>query len=113
MNFNSNQNDHLNQLESILPSASSTNCLSSYTNADLLFHLKQKQQQHHMTIVPIEKEAPSSDKWYHGRLDRQRAELILREFSKPGSFLVRESEKSSGSYVLSYLSFTSVIHHFK
>lgn len=112
MNFNSNQNDQINQSESILPSSPSTNCLSSYTNADLLYHLKQKQQQN-LTIVPIDKEAPSIDKWYHGRLDRHRAELLLRDFNKSGSFLVRESEKTCGSYVLSYLSLTSVIHHFK
>ncbi|CAF0797275.1 unnamed protein product [Brachionus calyciflorus] len=113
MNFNlaHHQNDLINQSQSILSSSSSNNCLTSYTNADFLYHLKQKQQ--NLTIVPIDKEAPSIDNWYHGRLDRNRSELLLREYNKTGSFLVRESEKTSGSYVLSYYSFDSKIHHFK
>jgi hypothetical protein len=51
--------------------------------------------------------------WFHGRLDRKEAEDRLRKASKPGSFLVRESDRRTGSFVLSYLSLKSTIYHFK
>lgn len=49
---------------------------------------------------------------FHGRLDRQAAEDRLGQAGQPGSFLLRESERKSGSYVLSYLG-RNGINHFR
>jgi Ras GTPase-activating protein 1 len=49
---------------------------------------------------------------FHGRLDRQAAEDRLNQTGRPGSFLLRESERKSGSYVLSYLG-RNGINHFR
>lgn len=54
--------------------------------------------------------APSETQWYHGRLDRYQAEERLWEASKLGSYLVRESDRKPGSYVLSYLGRTGINH---
>ncbi len=66
-----------------------------------------------ITVVPIDKDAPSSENWFHGRLDRAASERRLREAGKPGGFLLRESERKSGSFVLSYLSLKCNAYHFK
>lgn len=49
---------------------------------------------------------------FHGRLDRQAAEERLNQDGQSGSFLLRESERKSGSYVLSYLG-KNGINHFR
>ena len=51
--------------------------------------------------------------WYHGKLDRRIAEERLLEVNVPGCFLVRESERKSGAYVLSFLSENSGTTHFR
>ena len=51
--------------------------------------------------------------WYHGRLDRILSEERLRLANKPSGFLVRESDRKPGSFVLSYYSFKFQIYHFK
>lgn len=51
-----------------------------------------------------------SCRWYHGRLDRFTAEERLWDASKMGSYLVRESDRKPGSYVLSYLGRTGINH---
>ncbi|KAG0729183.1 Ras GTPase-activating protein 1 [Chionoecetes opilio] len=56
--------------------------------------------------------APPEESWYHGRLDRAQSEERLRQFGKLGSYLVRESDRRPGSYVLSYLG-RSGVSHFK
>ncbi|KAG7176676.1 Ras GTPase-activating protein 1-like [Homarus americanus] len=56
--------------------------------------------------------APPEESWYHGRLDRAQSEERLRLFGKLGSYLVRESDRRPGSYVLSYLG-RSGVSHFK
>ncbi|XP_037079065.1 ras GTPase-activating protein 1-like [Pollicipes pollicipes] len=48
--------------------------------------------------------------WYHGRLDRQGSEERLRTFGKSGAYLIRESDRKPGSYVLSFLGRTGVNH---
>ncbi|XP_017781849.1 PREDICTED: ras GTPase-activating protein 1 isoform X2 [Nicrophorus vespilloides] len=53
---------------------------------------------------------PSETQWYHGRLDRYQAEERLWSASKLGSYLVRESDRKPGSYVLSYLGRTGINH---
>ncbi|ESO04138.1 hypothetical protein HELRODRAFT_92504, partial [Helobdella robusta] len=50
--------------------------------------------------------------WYHGRLDRAQAEKRLLEHQKLGSYLIRESDRKPGAYVLSFLGKTG-INHFK
>uniref|UniRef100_A0A1L8DKX5 Tyrosine-protein kinase n=1 Tax=Nyssomyia neivai TaxID=330878 RepID=A0A1L8DKX5_9DIPT len=50
--------------------------------------------------------------WFHGRVSRERAEQILRdEGYGDGVFLVRESNSSSGDYVLSVLHEGQVCHY--
>uniref|UniRef100_A0A667FLE2 RAS p21 protein activator 1 n=1 Tax=Lynx canadensis TaxID=61383 RepID=A0A667FLE2_LYNCA len=51
--------------------------------------------------------------WYHGKLDRTIAEERLRQAGKSGSYLIRESDRRPGSFVLSFLSHTNVVNHFR
>uniref|UniRef100_A0A667ZA23 RAS p21 protein activator 1 n=1 Tax=Myripristis murdjan TaxID=586833 RepID=A0A667ZA23_9TELE len=57
--------------------------------------------------------APPTNQWYHGKLDRTIAEERLRQARNPGSYLIRESDRRPGSFVLSFLSMTSVVNHFR
>uniref|UniRef100_A0A8C7U533 Ras GTPase-activating protein 1 n=1 Tax=Oncorhynchus mykiss TaxID=8022 RepID=A0A8C7U533_ONCMY len=57
--------------------------------------------------------APPTNQWYHGKLDRTIAEERLRQAKTPGSYLIRESDRRPGSFVLSFLSLTSVVNHFR
>lgn len=42
--------------------------------------------------------------WYHGTLDRQEAEILIRNFSNEnGTFLVRFSDRNTGATVLTLL----------
>uniref|UniRef100_A0A669E8C8 Ras GTPase-activating protein 1 n=1 Tax=Oreochromis niloticus TaxID=8128 RepID=A0A669E8C8_ORENI len=52
-------------------------------------------------------------RWYHGKLDRTIAEERLRQARNPGSYLIRESDRRPGSFVLSFLSMTNVVNHFR
>ncbi|XP_063368030.1 ras GTPase-activating protein 1 [Cydia amplana] len=54
--------------------------------------------------------APPETEWYHGRLDRYTSEERLYAAGKQGSYLVRESDRKPGSYVLSYLGRTGINH---
>ncbi|KAF9413307.1 hypothetical protein HW555_008423 [Spodoptera exigua] len=54
--------------------------------------------------------APPETEWYHGRLDRYTSEERLWAAGKLGSYLVRESDRKPGSYVLSYLGRTGINH---
>lgn len=54
----------------------------------------------------------SSFRWFHGKLDRLTAEKRLLTAGKPGCYLVRESDRRSNTYVLSYLGGQG-INHFK
>uniref|UniRef100_A0A8B9SZW2 Ras GTPase-activating protein 1 n=1 Tax=Anas platyrhynchos TaxID=8839 RepID=A0A8B9SZW2_ANAPL len=60
--------------------------------------------------VAIPLNAPPTNQWYHGKLDRTIAEERLRQAGKPGSYLIRESDRRPGSFVLSFLSKTNVNH---
>lgn len=51
-------------------------------------------------------------RWFHGKLDRLSAEKRLLLAGKAGSYLVRESDRKSNTYVLSYLAVQG-INHFK
>ncbi|XP_030624876.1 ras GTPase-activating protein 1 isoform X2 [Chanos chanos] len=57
--------------------------------------------------------APPTNQWYHGKLDRTIAEERLRQVRTPGSYLIRESDRRPGSFVLSFLSMTGVVNHFR
>ncbi|RWS24493.1 ras GTPase-activating protein 1-like protein, partial [Leptotrombidium deliense] len=60
--------------------------------------------------VDIASSAPSQNLWYNGRMDRSTAEQRLQMAAKVGSYLVRESERKNGSFVLSYLGKTGINH---
>ena len=49
-------------------------------------------------------------RWYNGRMDRYQSEERLRSTNQNGSYLIRESDRKPGSYVLSYLGKTGVNH---
>lgn len=83
------------------------------TNSMETLQPQQQKQQHMITVVPIDKDAPSSDNWYHGRLERLTSEERLKQANVPSAFLLRESERNVGSFVLSYLSLKSDVYHFK
>ncbi|XP_036385298.1 ras GTPase-activating protein 1 [Megalops cyprinoides] len=57
--------------------------------------------------------APPTNQWYHGKLDRTIAEERLRQARTPGSYLIRESDRRPGSFVLSFLSMTNMVNHFR
>ncbi|XP_069483685.1 ras GTPase-activating protein 1 isoform X1 [Ambystoma mexicanum] len=63
--------------------------------------------------VEIPLTAPAPNQWYHGKLDRTIAEDRLRQAEVPGSYLIRESDRRPGSFVLSFLSNTNVVNHFR
>lgn len=48
--------------------------------------------------------------YFHGKLDRRLAEERLCQKGKCGSFLVRESDRKAGSFVLSYYGRTGINH---
>jgi len=56
---------------------------------------------------------PPPQCWYHGRLDRTIAEQRLLSNEKCGSYLIRISERKTGSYVLSFLSKNNGLTHFR
>ena len=54
----------------------------------------------------------SNEPWYHGRISRSDAELILTQYGGlDGSFLVRDSLATSGEYVLSLCHQTKRYHY--
>ncbi|XP_061584998.1 ras GTPase-activating protein 1-like isoform X2 [Cololabis saira] len=57
--------------------------------------------------------APPPNQWYHGKLDRTIAEERLRQARNPGSYLIRESDRRPGSFVLSFLSLNNMVNHFR
>ncbi|XP_078252658.1 ras GTPase-activating protein 1-like isoform X2 [Rhinoraja longicauda] len=63
--------------------------------------------------VAIPLVAPPTNHWYHGKLDRTIAEERLCQAERPGSYLIRESDRRPGSFVLSFLSKTGVVNHFR
>jgi Ras GTPase-activating protein 1 len=48
--------------------------------------------------------------WYHGKLDRKTSEERLMKQGKPGSYLVRKSERKHGQYSLSYIGLNGISH---
>ncbi|KAL6087829.1 hypothetical protein STEG23_009565, partial [Scotinomys teguina] len=62
--------------------------------------------------LPWKRSQCNGRRWYHGKLDRTIAEERLRQAGKSGSYLIRESDRRPGSFVLSFLSQTNVVNHF-
>ncbi|XP_015790236.1 ras GTPase-activating protein 1 isoform X2 [Tetranychus urticae] len=56
--------------------------------------------------------APPESKWLHRQMNRTTAEQLLQGNGKVGSYLVRESDRKKGLFVLSYLG-ESGINHFQ
>lgn len=48
--------------------------------------------------------------WFQGKLDRFEAERRLKSCGRPGSYLVRESDRKVNAYVLSYLGVHGINH---
>ncbi|XP_060692591.1 ras GTPase-activating protein 1 isoform X1 [Hemiscyllium ocellatum] len=63
--------------------------------------------------VAIPLTAPPTNQWYHGKLDRTIAEERLCQAGRSGSYLIRESDRRPGSFVLSFLSKTGLVNHFR
>ncbi|XP_053557451.1 ras GTPase-activating protein 1 [Bombina bombina] len=63
--------------------------------------------------VEIPLSAPPTNQWYHGKLDRTIAEERLHQAGRTGSYLIRESDRRPGSFVLSFLSKTTAVTHFR
>ncbi|XP_051539914.1 LOW QUALITY PROTEIN: ras GTPase-activating protein 1 [Myxocyprinus asiaticus] len=57
--------------------------------------------------------APPPNQWYHGKLDRMIAEERLLQTQTSGSYLIRESDRRPGSFVLSFLSKCNTVSHFR
>ncbi|XP_045763063.1 tyrosine-protein phosphatase corkscrew [Maniola jurtina] len=51
--------------------------------------------------TPLNCADPTTERWYHGQLTAKEAERIMLENGKNGSFLVRESQRQPGDFVLS------------
>ncbi|XP_065911741.1 ras GTPase-activating protein 1-like isoform X2 [Dysidea avara] len=57
--------------------------------------------------------APPPESWYHGMISRHLAQSRMEDKNVYGCYLIRDSETRPGEYTLSFLSNTSIIHHFK
>lgn len=60
--------------------------------------------------TPINCDDPTTERWYHGQLTAKEAEKIMFENGKNGSFLVRESQRQPGDFVLSVRTRDRVTH---
>ncbi|XP_055373140.1 tyrosine-protein kinase Shark [Condylostylus longicornis] len=58
-----------------------------------------------------DKSADENLLWFHGKISREKAEEILRSENRNGIFLVRESNTSSGDYVLSVFFQEKICHY--
>lgn len=54
--------------------------------------------------------APLRSQWYHGRLERKVSETRLINSSLSSAYLIRESDRKPGSYVLSFYGRTGINH---
>lgn len=60
--------------------------------------------------TPLNCDDPTTERWYHGQLTAKEAEKIMLENGKNGSFLVRESQRQPGDFVLSVRTRDRVTH---
>lgn len=54
--------------------------------------------------------SPDRSQWYHGKMDRKQAEALLVQYALASSYLIRESDRKPGSYVLSFFGRTGINH---
>ena len=59
---------------------------------------------------PMSCRDPTSERWFHGHLSGKEAERLMLDKGKDGSYLVRESTRNPGNFVLSIRQEDSVIH---
>eukprot|EP00794_Sanderia_malayensis_P014900 gene14900-16444_t len=59
---------------------------------------------------PMNSQDPTNERWYHGLISGGDAERLLLDRGKNGCFLVRESIRSPGDYVLSIRTDENVVH---
>lgn len=88
---------------------SSSSCNSS-TPFNGFQQLNQEQQNHHLHNQNLASIAPSRSQWYHGRLDRKTSQDRLIRSNLIHAYLIRESDRKPGSYVLSFLGRTGINH---
>lgn len=60
--------------------------------------------------TPLNCADPTTERWYHGQLTAKEAERLMLENGKNGSFLVRESQRQPGDFVLSVRTRDRVTH---
>ncbi|KAL0839912.1 hypothetical protein ABMA28_016529 [Loxostege sticticalis] len=60
--------------------------------------------------TPLNCADPTTERWYHGQLTAKEAEKMMLENGKNGSFLVRESQRQPGDFVLSVRTRDRVTH---
>ncbi|XP_065656265.1 tyrosine-protein phosphatase non-receptor type 11 isoform X3 [Hydra vulgaris] len=59
---------------------------------------------------PMNSKDPTSERWFHGHMSGKDAENLLMDKGKNGNYLVRESIRTPGDYVLTIRSDDNVIH---
>ncbi|CAH4036144.1 tyrosine-protein phosphatase non-receptor type 11 [Pieris brassicae] len=60
--------------------------------------------------TPLNCADPTTERWYHGQLTAKEAERMMLENGRSGSFLVRESQRQPGDFVLSVRTRDRVTH---
>ncbi|KPM07554.1 ras GTPase-activating protein 1-like protein [Sarcoptes scabiei] len=110
------QSNYLNEMfhpQSPGPSSSlaASTSISEFSNTNSCvssaFENAQQQLNDHHNLASV---APSRSQWYHGRLDRKASEQRLIRSNQASSYLIRESDRKPGSYVLSFLGRTGLNH---
>lgn len=94
-----------------LPPPPPTNIFGPHGSVDESDQQDGPEYEEEEVVFPLS--APPTNQWYHGKLDRTIAEERLRQARTPGSYLIRESDRRPGSFVLSFLSMTNVVNHFR
>lgn len=77
---------------------------------DNQFQLREKNGNIIRLKTPLNCADPTTERWYHGQLTAKEAERIMLENGKNGSFLVRESQRQPGDFVLSVRTRDRVTH---
>ncbi|KAI5632953.1 protein-tyrosine phosphatase domain-containing protein [Phthorimaea operculella] len=73
-------------------------------------HLREKNGSVIRLETPLNCADPTTERWYHGQLTAKEAEKMMLENGKNGSFLVRESQRQPGDFVLSVRTSDRVTH---
>lgn len=87
-----------------------SSCLSSQFPLSELSQLNLAGHQQLPNPEELALSAPARSQWYHGRLDRKGSETRLISSSLLSAYLIRESDRKPGSYVLSFYGRTGINH---